>query len=66
LEGLGIENVVIFYYHLEYFTAILYNLKPFGIVFGHLVYFSVLGCLDQKKSGNPDPDSSKLELSLGN
>jgi hypothetical protein len=39
LEGLGIENVVIFYDHLEYFTAIWYHLQPFGIVCGHLVYF---------------------------
>jgi hypothetical protein len=31
LEGLGMENVVIFYNHLEYFTAIWYNLWPFGI-----------------------------------
>jgi hypothetical protein len=33
-------NVGIFYYHLEYFMAILYNLWPFGIVCGHLLYFS--------------------------
>jgi hypothetical protein len=39
LEGLGIETVVIFYGLLEYFTAILYNLQPFGTVCGHLVYF---------------------------
>jgi hypothetical protein len=26
LEGLGMENVVIFYDHLEYITAIWYNL----------------------------------------
>jgi hypothetical protein len=40
---------------LEYFTAFWYNLQPFGIVCGHLVYFSVLVCLDQEKSGNPAP-----------
>jgi ABC-type spermidine/putrescine transport system permease subunit II len=33
-----IENVVIFCDLLEYFTAIRYNLQPFGIVCGHLVY----------------------------
>jgi hypothetical protein len=52
--GLGIENIAMFYEHLEYFAAIWYNLQPFGIVCGHLVYFSVLVCLDQEKSGNPD------------
>jgi hypothetical protein len=48
------ENVVIFYDHLEFVTAIWYNLWPFSKVCGHLVYFSVLVCLDQEKSGNPD------------
>jgi hypothetical protein len=38
---------VIFYDHLEYFTPIWHNLLPFDI------YFSVLVCLDQEKSGNP-------------
>jgi ABC-type spermidine/putrescine transport system permease subunit II len=33
------DNVSIFYDHLEYFTAIWCNLGPFGIVCGHLVYF---------------------------
>jgi hypothetical protein len=37
LECLEMENVFIFYDHLEYITAIWYNLWPFGIVFGHLV-----------------------------
>jgi hypothetical protein len=37
LEGLGLENVGIFYDHLEYFMAIWYNLLPSGIVCGHLV-----------------------------
>jgi hypothetical protein len=35
LEGLGMENVVIFYDDLEYFMAILQNLWQFGIVCGH-------------------------------
>jgi hypothetical protein len=57
LEALGIENVVKFYDHLEYFTAVWYNLQPFGVVCGHLVYIvSVLVCLDQEKSGNPAPN----------
>jgi hypothetical protein len=33
------ENVVIFYNCLEHFTAIWYNLWPFGIVCCHLVFF---------------------------
>jgi hypothetical protein len=47
------ENVGIFYGHLEYFTAILCNLLPYCIGCGHLVKFSNLVCLDQEKSGNP-------------
>jgi hypothetical protein len=39
MEGLGIENGGIFYYHLEYFMAIGFNLWPSGIVCGHLAYF---------------------------
>jgi hypothetical protein len=54
LESLGIENVVIFYDLLKYFTAISYNLQPFGIVCGLWYIFSVLVCLNQEKSGNPD------------
>jgi hypothetical protein len=33
------ENVGIFYDHLEYFTTSWYNLWPFGTVCGHLVHF---------------------------
>jgi hypothetical protein len=47
------ENVVIYYDHLKYFTATWYNLWPFGIVCGQLVYFYVLVCLYREKSGNP-------------
>jgi hypothetical protein len=50
------ENVGIFYDHLEYYMAIWYNLWPFVIVCDHLLYFSifpVLVCLDPEKSGNP-------------
>jgi hypothetical protein len=31
------EIIVLFYDQLEYFTAIWYNLGPFGLVCGHLV-----------------------------
>jgi hypothetical protein len=33
------ENVGIFYDHLEYFTAIWSNIWPFGIVRGHFYLF---------------------------
>jgi hypothetical protein len=33
LERLGMDNVGIFYEHLEYFTAIWYSLWSFGIFF---------------------------------
>jgi hypothetical protein len=46
------ENVCIFYAHLEYFT-VGYNLWPFGIVCGHFGTFPILVCLDQERSDNP-------------
>jgi hypothetical protein len=48
-------NVGILYDHLEYFTAIWYDLWPFGIVCGHLLHyiFSQFGMFGPKKSGNP-------------
>jgi hypothetical protein len=33
------ENVIIFYDHLEYFMAFWHNVCQFGKVCGHLVYF---------------------------
>jgi hypothetical protein len=53
LDGLRLENVDIFYGHLEHFTAIWYNLQPFGIVCGHLVHFPGFGIICQEKSCNP-------------
>jgi hypothetical protein len=50
---LGTETVVIFYDPLEYFTAIWYNLWPFGIVCGHLVYFSLFGMFGPRKIWQP-------------
>jgi hypothetical protein len=48
------ENAVIFYDHMEYFTAIWYN---FGllvyIVCGHLVYFLCLGMFGPRKIWQP-------------
>jgi hypothetical protein len=43
------ENIVIFYDHLEYFTAIWYK-WPFGIVCGHLVYFFTFWYVWNKKN----------------
>jgi hypothetical protein len=42
LEGLGMENVAIFFGQLEYFTAVRHILKPFGTFCGHLVHFVVI------------------------
>jgi hypothetical protein len=53
LEGLGIENVVIFHYLLEHFTTIWYNLQPFGVVCGHLVYFFHFGMFGPRKIWQP-------------
>jgi hypothetical protein len=50
LEGLRLENVDIFYGHLEYFADIwdiLWSFVPFYV---HLVHF---GIMYQEKSGNP-------------
>jgi hypothetical protein len=47
------ENVVIFYDHLEYFTPIWYNFWPFGLVCGHLVYFLHFGMFGPRKIWRP-------------
>jgi hypothetical protein len=47
------KNVCIFYNHLEYFTAIWYNLWPFGIVCGRLVYFYHFGMLGPREIWQP-------------
>jgi hypothetical protein len=52
-EGLGKENVGIFYDHLENFTAtwcIFDSLVQFVVI---RYIFPVLVCLDQEKSGSP-------------
>jgi hypothetical protein len=53
LEGLEAEYVGIFYDHLEHFTAIWHNLRPFGIVCGHLVYFFRFGMFLPRKIWRP-------------
>jgi hypothetical protein len=47
------ENVGMFYDHLEYFTAIWYNLWTFGIICGHLVYISRFGMFGPRKIWQP-------------
>jgi hypothetical protein len=51
--GPGMENVFIFYDHLEYFMAIWYILWQFGIVCGQLVYFSYFGMFGRRKIWQP-------------
>jgi hypothetical protein len=46
-------NVGIFNDHLEYFTAIRYNICPFGIVCGHLVHFSRFGTFGARNIWQP-------------
>jgi hypothetical protein len=47
------ENDVIFYDRLEYFTAIWYNEWPFGIVCGNLVYFLRFGMFGPRQIWQP-------------
>jgi hypothetical protein len=51
--GLAMENLGIFYDHLVYFTAIGNILWPFGILCGHLVYFSPFLCFVPSKIWQP-------------
>jgi hypothetical protein len=46
------ENVELFYGHLEYFTDIRDILWPFGTFYVNLVHFSGFGIMYQEKSGN--------------
>jgi hypothetical protein len=57
--GLGMENVVKLYDHFEYFTAIWYILWQIGIVCRNWVFFPILVCLDQEKSGNTGSDDNE-------
>jgi hypothetical protein len=57
LEDLRLENVDIFYGHLEYVSDIWDILRPFGIACVHLVQFFQFGYLViglVNKSGNPE------------
>jgi hypothetical protein len=48
------ENIGIFYVHLEYITVILYFLLSFGNFVVIRYIFSRFGILCQEKSGHPD------------
>jgi hypothetical protein len=56
LEDLGMENVVIYSGHLEYFTTIGYILRAFGKFLVIRYIFPRFGILYQEKSGNPASD----------
>jgi hypothetical protein len=53
LEGLTVEDVGIFYWHLYYFMAIWYILWPFGIFCGNLVYFPPFWYFGPRKIWQP-------------
>jgi hypothetical protein len=47
---------------VDTFVEIWYILYPFGMVYGHLVIFSRLGKLHQRKSGNPGPTGKVVNV----
>jgi hypothetical protein len=53
LEGLAMENIVIFYDDLIYFAAIGNIIWPFGILWGHLVHFPTFWYLVPRKIWQP-------------
>jgi hypothetical protein len=55
-------NLGVFYDHLEYFMAIWYTLWPFGIVCGHLLYFSRFGMFGPRKVWQPWLDIQPCSL----
>jgi hypothetical protein len=65
LEGLGMENVGMFYGQLEYFGpfVIFYNHLVLGIVIIWCI-FPRFGILCQEKSGNPGVDSAASKKPL--
>jgi hypothetical protein len=52
------ENVGIFYDHLQYFSSIWYNSWPFGMAGGHLVYISQFGMFGLRKRPGANPTTS--------
>jgi hypothetical protein len=59
MEGLGIENICIFYGQLNIS-------RPFGIFkshcYGNLVYFTPFWYMRQGKSGNPDSECKSCAI----
>jgi hypothetical protein len=53
LEGIRKKNVYRFCDHLEYFTALWYNIWPFGLVCCHLVYFPHFGMFGPRNIWQP-------------
>jgi hypothetical protein len=45
----------------KFCRAVWSILRPFGIFYGHLVYFTRFGILCQEKSGSPDPNGLQIE-----
>jgi hypothetical protein len=54
LEGLTMENVGIFYGHMEYFTAMCYIFWLFGNLVVIYYIFTRFGTVCQEISGNPE------------
>jgi hypothetical protein len=49
------KQIGIFYGHLEYITAILYNLWPLCYLEAIWYIFTRFGIINKEKSGNPGP-----------
>jgi hypothetical protein len=64
LQDLGIENVVIYFDHWEYFTTIGYILWAFGyfVVIWHT--YTSFGISHQEKSGNPAENQESFRSDL--
>jgi hypothetical protein len=54
----GLDNVYIFYGHLEYFTVIWTIFWPFGTFCVNLVHFAVLLSCTKKNLATPSPTAS--------
>jgi hypothetical protein len=59
-----LENVDIFYGHLEYFINFWNILLQFGTSCVHLVHFFNFGIMHQENSGNPVPNMQRVQLNV--
>jgi hypothetical protein len=65
LEGLGMDNVCIFYGHQENFSFILYSVyMAFGIFCMHIFFLVLVHILHQEKFGYPVSDSVRISYEL--